>query len=127
MTSDRYDEGMQVRRAVLGDEYVDRALANADELSRPMQQLVSEFAWGTVWTRPGLPRRDRSLVTVAMLIALNRPHELRVHLQGALNNGCTPEELVEVILHSSVYCGFPAAIDALRTAREVLAEAPASE
>jgi 4-carboxymuconolactone decarboxylase len=120
--SDKYTEGMAVRRAVLGDPYVDRALASVDELTADMQRYVTEAAWGSVWTRPGLPRRERSLITIAMLCALNRPHELRVHVTGGLNNGLTQKEIVELIMHSAAYCGFPAALDALRVAREVFAE-----
>src|SRR5487761_2500152 len=119
MESERYTEGMKVRRAVLGDAYVDRALASVDDLSADMQQYVTEAAWGSVWTRPGLPRRERSIITLSMLVALNRPHELRVHVLGGLNNGLTQKEIVELIMHSAAYCGFPAALDALRVAREV--------
>ncbi len=122
MESERYTEGMKVRRAVLGDAYVDRALASVDELSADMQQYVTEAAWGSVWTRPGLPRRERSIITISMLVALNRPHELRVHVLGGLNNGLKQKEIVELIMHSAAYCGFPAALDALRVAREVFAE-----
>jgi len=111
-----------VRRAVLGDAYVDRALASADELGADMQRYVTEAVWGSIWTRPGLPRRERSFITIAMLCALNRPHELRVHVTAGLRNGLTKKEIVEVILQSAAYCGFPAAIDALRVAREVFAE-----
>lgn len=117
---ERYEAGLRVRRAVLGDAYVDRALASVDALSADMQTLVTQFAWGTVWTRPQLERAQRSLVTLGALVALNRPHELRVHVAGALNNGLTPEQIVETIMHCAVYCGFPAALDALRVAREVL-------
>jgi 4-carboxymuconolactone decarboxylase len=101
---------------------VEKALAAADEFSRPLQDLVTSFAWGQVWTREELPPRTRSLVNLAMLAALNRPHELRIHLRGAVNNGCTNEEIREVLLQTAVYCGFPAAIDAFRAAREVLVE-----
>lgn len=119
--SERYAAGMAVRRAVLGAEYVDQALAGATDFSAPLQELVTENAWGTVWTRDGLSRRDRSLMTVAMLIALNRPHELRIHLRGALNNGLAREELREIFLHAGVYCGMPAAVDAFRVAQELFA------
>ena len=122
MSEDRYTEGMAVRRAVLGDAYVDRAMASADELTADMQRYVTEAAWGSVWTRPGLPRRERSLITIAMLCALNRPHELRVHVLGGLRNGLAQKEIVELIMHSAAYCGFPASLDALRVAREVFAE-----
>jgi len=122
MASEKFDAGLALRREVLGDDYVTRAMANADEFSQPLQELVTEFAWGTVWQREGLPRRDRSLMTVVMLVALNRPHELRLHLRGALNNGLSREELREALLHAAVYCGMPAAVDAFRAAREVFAE-----
>ena len=123
MDSKRYEQGLAVRRAVMGDAYVDQALANADELTRPLQDLVTEYCWGEIWTRPGLPRKTRSLINVAMLTALNRPHEVRLHLRGALNNGCTREEIIEVLLQAAIYCGLPAAIDSFRIAREVLDEA----
>ena len=122
MPSEKFEAGLALRREVLGNDYVDRALANADAFSQPLQELVTEFAWGTVWQRPGLERRERSLMTVVMLIALNRPHELRLHLRGALNNGLTRDELREALLHAAVYCGMPAAVDAFRAAREVFAE-----
>ena len=126
MASEKFDAGLALRREVLGDDYVTRAMANADEFSQPLQELVTEFAWGTVWQREGLPRRDRSLMTVVMLVALNRPHELRLHLRGALNNGLSREELREALLHAAVYCGMPAAVDAFRAAREVFAELDAA-
>jgi len=126
MASEKFDAGLALRREVLGDDYVTRAMANADEFSQPLQELVTEFAWGTVWQREGLPRRDRSLMTVVMLVALNRPHELRLHLRGALNNGLSREELREALLHAAVYCGMPAAVDAFLAAREVFAEIDAA-
>lgn len=118
----RFDEGLAVRREVLGAEYVDKAIADADDLTRPLQELVTEYCWGAVWTRPGLPRKTRSLINLAMLTALNRPHEVRLHLRGALRNGCTKEEIMEVLLQSAIYCGVPAAIDSVRIAREVFRE-----
>ena len=122
MDEQDFERGLAMRKAVLGDEYVEKALASADGFSRPLQDLVTSFAWGQVWTREELPPRTRSLVNLAMLAALNRPHELRIHLRGAVNNGCTNEEIREVLLQTAVYCGFPAAIDAFRAAREVLVE-----
>jgi 4-carboxymuconolactone decarboxylase len=119
---DRFTEGLAVRRAVLGAEYVDRALADAGELTRPLQELVTEYCWGAVWTRPGLSRKVRSLVNVAMLTALNRPHEVKLHLQGAVRNGCTREEIREVLLQTAIYCGVPAAVDSFRLAKEVLGD-----
>jgi 4-carboxymuconolactone decarboxylase len=119
---DRFAEGLAVRRAVLGAEYVDRALADAGELTRPLQELVTEYCWGAIWTRPGLSRKVRSLVNLAMLTALNRPHEVKLHLQGAVRNGCTREEIREVLLQTAIYCGVPAAIDSFRLAKEVLGD-----
>jgi 4-carboxymuconolactone decarboxylase len=113
---------MAVRREVLGDEYVDRALKGADALSQPMQELVTEFCWGKVWTRSGLDRRSRSILNLGMLSALNRPHELKAHVRGALNNGVTREEIVEIFLQVAIYCGVPVGLDSLRNAREVFKE-----
>jgi 4-carboxymuconolactone decarboxylase len=121
MNKDTFEAGLAVRKAVLGEEYVNQALANADELSMPLQELVTEYCWGTVWTRPGLERKTRSLINLGMIAALNRPHELKLHVKGALNNGCSKEEIVEAILQIAIYCGVPAAIDAMRITREVLA------
>lgn len=122
MKTKRYEEGLAVRREVLGSAYVDKALAEADPLTQPLQELVTEYCWGTIWTRPGLPRKTRSLLNLAMLTALNRPHEVRLHLRGALRNGCAKEEIIEVLLQAAVYCGVPAAIDSVRIAKEVFAE-----
>ncbi len=125
MDKKRFDEGLAVRRAVLGAEYVDKSIASADDFNRPMQELVTEYCWGEIWTRPGLPRQTRSLINLAMLTALNRPHEVKIHLRGALNNGCSKEQIMEVLLQTAIYCGVPAAIDSFRLAREVFAEAEA--
>ncbi len=122
MSRDRFEEGLAVRRAVLGTEYVDRALASADDFNRPLQELVTEYCWGAVWTRPGLDRKSRSLINLAMLTALNRPHEVKLHIRGAINNGLSKEEIAEVFLQAAVYCGVPAAIDSFRLAREVFPE-----
>jgi 4-carboxymuconolactone decarboxylase len=119
----RFEDGLAVRREVLGAAYVDMALAAADDFTRPLQELVTEYCWGAVWTRPGLSRQTRSLVNLAMLTALNRPHELKLHVRGALQNGCTRDEIMEVLLQTAIYCGVPAAMEAFRSAREVLAEA----
>jgi len=127
MTTPKFDAGLEVRKAVLGADYVERALASADDFSMPLQELVTENAWGTVWTRDDLTRRERSLATVAMLVALNRPHELKLHLRGALNNGLTRREIRGLLLHASVYCGMPAAVDAFRIARELLREIDAAD
>ncbi len=123
MDKKRFDEGLAVRRAVLGAEYVDKSIGSADDFNMPMQELVTEYCWGEIWTRPGLPRQTRSLINLAMLTALNRPHEVKIHLRGALNNGCSKEEIMEVLLQTAIYCGVPAAIDSFRLAREVFAEA----
>jgi len=117
--------GEQTRRAVLGDRHVDASLAAATEFTRPLQELVTEYGWGAVWSRPGLPRKIRSMLNLAMLTALNRPHELKTHVRGALTNGVTEDEIREVLLQTAVYCGMPAAIDSFRVAREVLEEAKA--
>ncbi len=111
-----------MRRRVLGDAYVQRSLDNATEFNRPMQDLVTEYCWGAVWTRPGLGPRDRSLVNLGMLVALNRPDELKVHVRGALNNGVTVEEIQEALLQAGVYCGMPAALDAFRIAAAAIEE-----
>ena len=113
-------QGLATRRAVLGDEYVDNSLAKATPFTAPFQELVTRHAWGNTWQRPGLDLRTRSIVTVAMLVGLGKMHELKIHVRGALNNGVTPAELQEIFLHASVYCGFPAALDAFRTASEVV-------
>ena len=115
-------QGEQVRREVMGDAFVDRALNNATEFTRPLQEFVNEHAWGGVWNREGLDRRTRSLITLAALTALKCPQELKGHVRGALNNGCTVEEIREALLHCAVYAGVPAAIDAFRAAQEVIAE-----
>jgi len=117
-----YDAGMAVRREVLGSEYVDRALANVNDFNRELQELVTEYCWGTVWTRDGLERRDRSLVNLAMMTALNRPHELALHVRGALRNGVSPEEIREVFLQCAVYAGVPAAIESFKVAEAIFAE-----
>jgi 4-carboxymuconolactone decarboxylase len=121
MNPELYEQGLQTRREVLGADYVDTAIAQADDFNRPLQELVTQYCWGDVWNRPGLDRRTRSLLNLAMLTALNRPHELKLHLQGALNNGVTRDEIREVFLQAGVYCGAPAAVDSFRTARELFA------
>jgi 4-carboxymuconolactone decarboxylase len=122
MDKKRYEEGLAVRKAVLGAEHVEKSLRAADEFTRPMQELVTEYCWGEIWTRPGLDRKTRSFLNLAMLTALNRPHEIKLHVRGALNNGLTKDELMEVFLQSAIYCGVPAALDAMRVAKEVFAE-----
>ena len=122
MPSDVYELGMKTRREMLGDEYVDNAMKNADEINRPFQELAVEYCFGRIWAREGLPRRTRSLVNIGMLIALNRAHELEVHMGIALRNGCTKEEIQEVLLQATVYCGMPAGGESFRIARKVFAE-----
>jgi len=122
VSTDRFAEGLAVRRAVLGEEYVNRSLAQADEFTKPLQELVTEYCWGAVWTRPVLSRKTRSLINLAMLSALNRPHELKLHVKGALRNGCTKDEIREVLLQVTIYCGVPAGVDSFRAAVEAFRE-----
>jgi 4-carboxymuconolactone decarboxylase len=117
-----FEKGLSIRRAVLGAEYVDKALESADDFSRPLQELVTQYCWGEIWGRPGLDRKTRSLINLAMITALNRPHEVKVHIKGALNNGLTKNDIQEVFLQVAVYCGVPAAVDSFRTAQEVFRE-----
>jgi 4-carboxymuconolactone decarboxylase len=126
MNKDLFERGLAIRKAVLGNDYVEKSLAAADDFSRPMQELATEFCWGHIWSRPGLERRDRSLINLAMMSALNRPHELKLHVKGALANGVTREEIREVFLQVAIYCGVPAAIDSFRIAREAFAEVDAT-
>ena len=122
MNKDAFEKGLKTRREVLGSEYVDTSLRNAGEFNMPMQELVTEFAWNAIWNRPGLDRRSRSMINLAMLTALNRPHELKLHLRGAINNGLSKEEIREILMQTAIYCGVPAAIDSFRCAKEVFAE-----
>lgn len=112
--------GLVTRREVLGDNHVDRSLAEVTDFTRPLQELIAEFCWGTVWGREGLDRRTRSLLNLGILTALNRPHELELHVRGALNNGCTVDEIRETLLQTAVYCGIPAAVDAFRVAKSII-------
>lgn len=125
MNKELYEKGLNTRRDVLGAEYVDKSIQGADDFNRPMQELVTQYCWGDVWNRPGLDRRTRSLLNLAMLSALNRPHELKLHVRGALRNGVTRDEIREVLLQVAIYCGVPAAVDSFRVAREALKEAEA--
>ena len=122
-----FDRGMQVRRAVLGDAYVDRALQSGTEFRKPMQELVTEFCWGAIWSREGLDRKTRSLVNIGMLTALNRSTELAAHIRGAVNNGATKEEIQEVLLQTAVYCGMPAGLESFRVAEKVFDELAAED
>jgi 4-carboxymuconolactone decarboxylase len=119
---DRYARGLAVRRDVLGDDHVDRALDGTTEFTAPVQELVTAMCWGDVWTRPGLDRRTRSLINLAMLTALHRMHEFRVHVRGAITNGCTIDEIRETLLQATVYCGAPAGLESFREAQAVLDE-----
>jgi 4-carboxymuconolactone decarboxylase len=121
MSDELLDRGMKIRRSVLGDKYVDQAVAKRTEFTADFQDLLTRYAWGDVWTRPGLDRRMRCCITVAMLVALNRDEELALHVRAALDNGVTPDELKEILLQSAIYCGIPAANAAFRVASEVLA------
>jgi len=118
----RHAKGMKMRRAVLGDAHVDRAQANENSFNAPFQDLITRYAWGEIWTRPGLPRKTRSLITIAMMVAMNRSEELRLHLRAAANNGVTRKEIQEVLLQTALYCGVPAANTAFHIAEEVFAE-----
>ncbi|HWZ25358.1 MAG TPA: 4-carboxymuconolactone decarboxylase [Verrucomicrobiae bacterium] len=119
---ERFEAGMKIRREVLGDAHVDAAIAKRNAFSEAFQELITRYAWGEIWTRPGLPRQTRSLITVAMLVALNREEELRLHLRAALRNGATQEEIRETLLQSAIYCGVPAANSAFRVAHELFSE-----
>ncbi|MCG2654540.1 MAG: 4-carboxymuconolactone decarboxylase [Hydrogenophaga sp.] len=120
MQDEQYNKGLATRREVMGDAFVDRALAGTTPFTQPIQDHISRAAWGDVWQRPGLDRKTRSLVTVAMLTALGKQHELKGHVRGALNNGATVQEIQEVLLHAAIYCGIPTSVEAFRTAAEVV-------
>jgi 4-carboxymuconolactone decarboxylase len=122
MDTERYEVGMEARQRVLGEEYVARALSATDSFNHDLQQLITEYCWGAVWGREGLDRRQRSMINLAMISALNRPHELKAHVKGALRNGVTRDEIREVFMAVAIYCGVPAGVDAFRVAREVFAE-----
>ncbi len=120
--SKRYQQGMKIRRAVLGDEYVDRSVGTATDFNRDFQDFITRTAWGDIWTRPGLPRHTRSLLTLAMMVALNRGDEFRLHVKAAFNNGVTRDQIKEVLLQSAIYCGVPAANSAFHIAADVFKE-----
>jgi 4-carboxymuconolactone decarboxylase len=120
--SELFEKGLKVRKEVLGEDYVNKSIAGADEFTRTMAEWSTEFCWGALWTRPGMDKRTRSIVNLAMLGALNRPHELKLHVKGALKNGLTKDEIKEILLQVAVYCGVPAGIDAFRNAREAFKE-----
>ncbi len=118
-----FDRGLEIRKAVLGSEYVEKSFKSADDFNMPMQELSTEYCWGHVWSREGLTRKERSLINLAMISALNRPHELKLHVRGALRNGVTRDEIREVLLQVAIYCGVPAGIDSFRIAKDALAQA----
>lgn len=122
MDKKMHDKGLEVRKAVLGEAYVNNALKNVDDFNRPFQEMLNEYCWGTVWGRDELPRKTRSMLNIAMIAILNRQHEFRVHLKGALTNGVTREEIREILMQVAIYGGMPAAVDSFRIAREVFAE-----
>jgi 4-carboxymuconolactone decarboxylase len=124
--SERYEEGLSVRRRTLGEDYVNAALNAASDFTRPFQEFVTEYAWGNVWAQPGLEPRERSLVTVAILAAMNQHDELKLHLQAARRNGCTPEEIQATLFHVAAYAGLPSAVNAFKIAQQVLSEPAAS-
>lgn len=122
MNKELFEKGLEIRRAVLGADFVDNAIKGADDFSRPLQELVTEYCWGEVWGRPGLDRKTRSMLNLAMLAALNRPHEIKLHIRGALTNGLSKDDIKEIFLQVAIYCGVPAAVDSFRIAREVFKE-----
>jgi len=127
MSNEMYERGLALRKEVLGEEYVARSFANADDFSRPIQDLSTEYCWGKVWSREGLSRRERSLLNIGMISALNRPHELKLHVKAALTNGLTRDEIREAMLQIAIYCGMPAGLDSTRIAREAFAEVDADK
>ena len=122
MDKKTHDRGLEIRKAVLGEAYVNNALKNVDDFNKPFQELLNEYCWGTVWGREELPRKTRSMLNIAMISILNRPHELRAHLKGALTNGVTRDEIREIFMQVAIYAGAPAGVDSFRIAREVFAE-----
>ena len=127
MNKELFDKGLEIRKSVLGKEFVENAIKNADDFAMPMQELATEYCWGYVWGRPGLDKRTRSFLNLAMIAALNRPHELKIHVQGALRNGLTRQEIMEVFLQVAIYAGVPAGVDSFRIAREAFAEVDAQK
>jgi 4-carboxymuconolactone decarboxylase len=125
--AETYEAGLAVRREVLGDAHVQRSLVNTSEFARPVQELVTEYCWGEIWTRSGLPRSTRSLINLAMLTALNRMHEFGVHVRGAIRNGVTEEEIQEVLMQAAIYVGVPAALESCRVAEKIIAEMRAND
>jgi 4-carboxymuconolactone decarboxylase len=122
MDKETFERGLQIRKDVLGVDYVENSLKSADDFNRPMQELSTEYCWGYVWGREGLPRKTRSMLNLAMISALNRPHELKIHVKGALKNGVTRDEIREILMQVAIYCGVPAGMDSFRIAREAFKE-----
>ena len=122
MDKQTYERGLEIRKSVLGKEFVEKSIATADDFNRPLQDLVTEYCWGAVWGRDGLPKKTRSIINLAMISDLNRPHELKMHVKGALRNGVSKDEIREVLLQVGIYCGVPAAVDSFRVAREAITE-----
>lgn len=120
--TEKFDKGLEIRKEVLGKEYVENSINNATDFNRELQELVTTYCWGEVWGREGLDKKTRSIINLAMMTALNRPHELKLHVRGALNNGLTENEIKEVLLQTAIYCGVPAAIDSFRNAKEIIDE-----
>jgi 4-carboxymuconolactone decarboxylase len=125
MSKEVFDRGFDIRKSVLGAEFVEKSFAAADDFNRPLQELVTEYCWGAVWGREGLDRKTRSMLNIAMLSALNRPHELKMHIKGSLKNGVTVEEIREILMQVAIYAGVPAGVDSFRIAREALNEVDA--
>lgn len=122
MTSPLFDKGLEIRKSVLGAEFVEKSIASADDFNMPMQELVTEYCWGAVWGRETLEKKTRSMLNLAMIAALNRPHELKMHIKGALRNGVTKDEIREIFMQVAIYCGVPAGVDSFRVAREAFEE-----
>lgn len=122
MNDELFERGLEIRKSVLGAEFVEKSIGNADDFTMPMQRLVTEYCWGACWGRDELPRKTRSLLNIAMLACLGRNHELKLHTKGAIRNGCTKDEIREVLLQVAIYCGVPAAVDSFRVAKEALGE-----
>lgn len=122
MSNEKFEKGLAIRKQVLGEEYVNNSINNADDFNLPLQELVTEYCWGAVWGREGLSKPERSLINLAMISALNRPHELKLHVKGALRNGVPQEKIREVLLQVAIYCGVPAAVDSFRIAKEAIRE-----
>lgn len=122
MNKELFEKGLKVRREVLGADYVDNSIKSADSFNLPFQEFITQYAWGEIWNRPGFDRKTRSLLNLAMLTALNRPHELRLHVRGAINNGLTKDDIREVFMQCAIYCGVPAALESFKVAKEVFKE-----